>query len=161
MSDLSSKGFPDIPPQVNQFITHIDQYVMGTLTDSNVVVNDLISLSTLINSLHVYQSKIISGTPEFTDPTTATTFLKSISTTSGQSSTLVTQLDILSTNIQNAQAKLGGNFSPILFYTYSTATIILGLLCIMLVAYIVYTYVIVDISSGSGSYRGGRRIIHS
>jgi hypothetical protein len=135
-----SSNFPDIPPQQSQFTTDYINYSTGTIQDPSILQNNINSLNDLIASLKNVQLTVIRSIPEYTNPTTAPKFLSNISTVHAQASTLQTQLDVTHANIENQTFKLTGNISDIMFYTYSTATIILGIICISLIVFLIYRY---------------------
>lgn len=135
-----SSNFPDIPPQQSQFIANYINYSTGTIRDPSILQNNINSLNELIASLKNVQLTIIRSIPEYTNPTAAPKFLSNISTVHAEASTLQTQLDVTNANIQNQNFKLTGNISDLMFYTYSTATIILGIICISLITFLIYRY---------------------
>jgi len=136
-----SSNFPDIPPQQSQFLTDYINYSTGTIQDPSALQNNINSLNDLIASLKNVQSNVIRSIPEYTNPNAAPTFLSNISTIHVEASTLQTQLDITNANIQNQTLKLTGDLSDLMFYTYSTATIILGIICISIITFLIYRYV--------------------
>jgi hypothetical protein len=135
-----SSNFPDIPPQQSQFIRNYINYSTGTIRDPSVLQNDINSLNELIASLKNVQMNVIRSIPEYTNPNAAPKFLSNISTVHAEASTLQTQLDITNANIQNQTFKLTGDISDLMFYTYSTATVILGIICISLITFLIYRY---------------------
>ena len=164
MGDLAnfSSTFPDIPPQQNEFKIYSDAYISGN-GDISQVQGSINSLSNLIVSLKSYQSNLIAKTPEYTDQSAAPMFLSNISTVSVQASTLQNTFNIAQENIANSQNRYSGNISAIIFYTYSSATILLGILSIFLTTHLVFTYMGSSVSVGISStnnarpFQGGRR----
>jgi hypothetical protein len=152
-----SQTFPDIPYDENNLIKTSTDYINGTVKLSAVIAFQQ-KLNQQINDLKTYQSNLISSTPEYIDQTSTPVFLSSISTATTQASTLQTQLDIVTTNLQNSEAKMNGNMTAVIFYVYTTATIILGILCILLIAYLVYMYMDPSFEwASNSSMRGGKR----
>ena len=140
-SNSFSSMFPDTPGQVIQFQSAYTNYKNGTSNvDSNALISLLNGLSNTVVELNNYQSNIISTTPEYTNTSASQMFLSNLSTTAVQSSTLQIKLDIINQNIENAQSKLSGDISNVIFYTYTSLTILLGLLSIGLITYFVYMY---------------------
>ena len=147
-----SSMFPDTPPQVIQFQTAYTNYTNGTNnTDSNALVYWINGLSNQVTLLKQFQSNLITTTPEYTNKTASQMFLSNISTTSVQTSTLQMKLDIVNQNIENVKSKVNGNISNIIFYTYTSATILLGVLSIGLITYFVYMYMNLSTSMTGGS----------
>jgi hypothetical protein len=152
-SNSFSTTFPDTPPQVIQFETAYTNYINGTNnTDSNALVYLINGLSNQVTLLQQFQSNLITTTPEYTNKAASQMFLSNLSSTSVQTSTLQVKLDIVNENIKNTQSKLNGGISDIMFYTYTSASILLGLLSIGLITYFVYMYM-----NLSTPMTGGRR----
>jgi hypothetical protein len=155
-----SKMFPDAPPQVAQFSIDSNKYINGSI-DSNILIGDINSLTNMVNLLKTFQGNIIRNTPEYTNVSLTSNFLNQVSTVTATTSTLQLQLQVAEANVINSQLKAAGNLSSIVFYTYTTATIILGIICIALITYLVYTYVYaspVSYSSIKGGFR--KSILH-
>lgn len=158
MSNLAafSKQFPDIPFDYNQLGIVSTNYINGSGNISDVIVFQT-KLNEQIKALQIYQNNLIANTPEYTDQSASPIFLSSISTVASQSSTLQNQLSIVNENIQHMQLKAGGNMSAITFYVYTTITIVIGILCILLITYLVYMYMDPSSSMYNSSMRGGKR----
>jgi hypothetical protein len=144
--------FPDTPTQVIQFQSAYTNYKNGTSNvDSNALISLLNGMSNTVNQLQKFQSNLIVNTPEYTNTSVSKMFLSNLSTTAVQSSTLQVKLDIVNQNIENEQLKLNGNISNVIFYTYTSLTILLGLLSIGLITYFVYMYMNLSSSMTGGS----------
>jgi len=155
MGDLNSfsSTFPDTPNQVSQFPSVYTNYINGTgNVDSNALIALISGLSNTVVQLQNYQSNLITNTPEYNNTSASQMFLSNISTTSVQTSTLQLKLDIVNQNIKDSQVKMSGDLTNIIFYTYTSATIVLGLLSIGLITYFVYIYM-----SPSTPMTGGNR----
>jgi len=151
-----SQQFPDIPFDYTQLGLVSTNYINGNGDISNIIQFQT-NLSTQIAALQTYQSNLISTTPEYTDQSASPIFLSNVSTVSAQTSTLQNKLSILNTNVQNMQLKAGGNISAITFYIYTTVTIVIGILCILLSVYLVYIYMDPSSDVYTSSMRGGKR----
>ena len=162
MSNLAafSQQFPDIPFNQTMLNLASNNFVNGNGPISAVTAFQT-NLNNQIKELQNYQSNLISSTPEYRDQTLTPKFLSSISTATIQASTLQKQIDIVNTNILNSEAKMGGNMSAVIFYVYTTATIILGILCIVLIVYLSYIYMEPSSTKSSNvsanSMKGGKR----
>ena len=151
-SNSFSSMFPDTPTQVIQFQSAYTNYKNGTSNvDSNALISLLNGMSNTVNQLQKFQSNLIVNTPEYTNTSVSKMFLSNLSTTAVQSSTLQVKLDIVNQNIENEQLKLNGNISNVIFYTYTSLTILLGLLSIGLITYFVYMYMNLSSSMTGGS----------
>jgi len=135
-----SQQFPDIPFDGTTFSQAVNNYVTANGNLSTVIVFQT-NLRNQIEALKLYQSTLIASTPEYIDQSASPTFLSNVNTVNIQGAALQNQLSIIGKNLQNSQLKLNGNMSAVLFYIYTTATIILGILCIILIVYLVYMYV--------------------
>jgi len=151
-----SQQFPDTPFDSRQLDQVFNNYVNGN-GDLAAVTAFQTKLSNQITALQSYQANLVASIPEYTDQSSAPTFLSSISTAATHASTLQTQLDIMNANIEHSQLKLNGNMSAVFFYVYTTATIILGILSIVLITYLVYMYVSPSESGLNTSMKGGKR----
>jgi hypothetical protein len=146
-----SSMFPDTPPQVIQFQSAYTNYINGTNnTDSNALVYWINGLSNQVGLLKQFQSNIISTTPEYTNKSASQMFLSNLSTTSMQTSTLQLKFDIVNQNVEHVQSKINGNLTNIIFYTYTSITILLGVLSIGLITYFVYMYMNIPASMTGG-----------
>ena len=128
-SNSFSSTFPDTPIQASQFPSVYTNYINGTGNiDSNALISLINGLSNTVVQLQSYQSNLITNTPEYNNTYASQMFLSNISSTSVQTSTLQLKLDIVNQNIENTHSKMSGGLSDIIFYTYTSATILFGVL---------------------------------
>jgi hypothetical protein len=151
-----SQQFPDSPFDTTQVERAFNNFINGTGPISAVVAFHT-NISTQIAALQNYQSNLIGSTPEYKDQSVSPLFLSTISTVTSQTSTLQTQLSIVNTNVQNMQLKAGGNMTAFTFYVYTTVTIVIGILCIVLITYLVYMYMEPSSTIQTSSMKGGKR----
>lgn len=158
MSNLAafSQMFPDILYDQTKLNVASNNYVNRN-GELSAVIAFQTKLDDQINALQTYQNNLIANTPEYTDQSASPIFLSSISTVTSQTSTLQNHLSIVNENVQNMQSKAGGNMSAITFYVYTTITIVIGILCILLITYLVYMYMDPSSSVYNSSMRGGKR----
>ena len=151
-----SKLFPDNAYDQTKLNLASNNYVNGT-GELSAVVAFKTNLSKQIVSLQSYQSNLIASTPEYINKSESLNFLSSIHTVNIEATDLQNKLGIIDANVQNLQSKATGNMSAITFYIYTTITVVMGILCILLIVYLVYMYL--DPSSGvfSSPMRGGKR----
>jgi hypothetical protein len=151
-----SQQYPDIAYDQTMLNSASNNYVNGNGELSSVIAFKT-NLSNQIAELQSYQRNLIRSTPEYIDQTASPTFLSNINTVNIQASELQNKLSIVNANVQNLQSKAGGNMSAVTFYIYTTITVVIGILCILLIVYLVYMYM--DLSSDvySSSMRGGKR----
>lgn len=136
--------FPDTPPQVSQYTTEL-QTAQSKLGSNQDISSNLTTLASYINQIDIRTKSLgeinaifISKTPEYQNKTASSDFLSNIQSISTQTQTLQTQLEVVNANLQNTDTKLSGDITGVLFYTYTTATIILGILSIGLITYSIY-----------------------
>jgi hypothetical protein len=136
--------YPDTLPQVSQYTTEL-QKAQSKLGSNQDISSNLTTLASYINQIDMQTKSLgeinavfISKTPEYQNKTATSDFLSNIQSVSTQTQTLQTQIEVVNANLQNTDIKLSGDITGILFYTYTTATIILGILSIGLITYSIY-----------------------
>jgi hypothetical protein len=137
-------NYPDTLPQVSQYTTEL-QTAQSKLGANQDISSNLTTLASYINQIDMRTKSLgeintifISKTPEYQNKTASSDFLSNIQSVSTQTQTLQTQLEVVNANLQNTDTKLSGDITGILFYTYTSATIILGILSIGLITYSIY-----------------------
>ena len=141
-----TSNFPDTLPIVVTTVT--DLQTAGAKLGSNLDIS--LNISTLTSYINQIESKtmtlanidaaIIQQTPEYQNQTATSNFLSNIQSISTQTQSLQTQLDVVNANLENTNVKISGDITNVLFYTYTTATIILGILSIGLITYSVFLF---------------------
>ena len=141
-----TSNFPDTLPMVVTTMT--DFQLAGSRLGSNLDISS--NISTITSYINQIESKtttlaqidgaIINQTPEYQNKNATSMFLSRIETVSTQTQSLQTQLDVVNANLENTNVKISGDITGIIFYTYTTATIILGILSIGLITYSVFLY---------------------
>jgi hypothetical protein len=154
-------NFPiDITSLEMQFQQDLANYEFGSV-DSNVPIADIANLNNTIQALAQYQYNLIQSVPEYGNQyqpyinNESYSFTSNFNNANAQTSSLQLKLEVLNTNFSNALQKSEGNIPTIVYYTITSATILLGIICIFLITYLVYVYM--SSSGSNGTLRGGSR----
>lgn len=141
-----TSNFPDTLPNVVTTTMGLQTAAakLGSNLDisSNIstLVADIGNIERQTMALGQINTTIIGQTGEYQNKTATSIFLSNIQSVSTQTESLQTQLDVVNANLQNTGVKISGDITGILFYTYTTATIILGILSIGLITYCVFLF---------------------
>ena len=141
-----TSNFPDTLPNIVTTMMNSRTAVakLGSNLDisSNIstLTADITDIERQTLELAKINTTIIGKTGEYQNQSASSMFLSRIQQVSTQTDSLQTQLDVVNANLQNTGVKLSGDITGILFYTYTTATIILGILSIGLITYSVFLF---------------------
>ena len=141
-----TSNFPDTPSNVVTIMTNSQNAVIKLGSNLDISANistlaaDITDIERQTMALAKINTTIIGQTGEYQNKTATSIFLSNIQSVSTQTESLQTQLDVVNANLQNTGVKISGDITGILFYTYTTATIILGILSIGLITYCVFLF---------------------
>jgi len=113
---------------------------------------------TLNDSFTAYQLNLSGNIPNLTKDPEIPGILEYLIETDLESATLQGKLDTIEANINHLESKTTADIPIVIFYAYTTLTLLLGIISICLITYLVYMYMNSSSDSvGRGILSGGRR----
>jgi hypothetical protein len=136
----------------SNYVTSNDQSALDSMYTT------IASLSTLTGSCVAYNLNLAFHMPNLNNDSNAPGILEYLIETDLESATLQGQLDTIEANVNHLESKTKADIPIIIFYAYTTMTILLGIISICLITYVVYVYMNPSSDSvGGGILSGGGR----
>jgi len=126
-----------------QYEFQMDAYNYVTSNDQSALdsmVATISSLSGLNSSCIDYQANLSLHMPNLTSNSEIFSIFEQIIETDIESATLQGKMDTIEANIKHLESKTTADIPIIIFYAYTTMTILLGIISICLITYLVYVY---------------------